>query len=183
MAKIYSKTGDKGSTSLVAGTRISKANIRISAYGSVDELNANIGLLMDMEAKGVWNTFLYKVQNELFVVGSQLANDSEDMKKHLPDLDGSLILALETEIDAYTAELPELKHFILPGGHIQVSQAHVARTVCRRAEREVIKLSENETIDEQIIVFLNRLSDYLFVLSRYIAHVHNVSEKTWKGLH
>ncbi len=183
MAKIYSKTGDKGSTSLVAGTRISKAHIRISAYGSVDELNAHIGLLMDFEANAEWNSFLQKIQNELFVVGSQLANDAEDMKKHLPDLDASLILSLENEMDRYTAELPELKHFILPGGHMLVSQAHVARTVCRRAEREVIKLSENDAIDSQIIVFLNRLSDYLFVLSRFMAHTHKIPEKTWKGLH
>jgi cob(I)alamin adenosyltransferase len=181
MAKIYTKTGDKGSTSLVAGTRISKAHIRIEAYGCVDELNAHIGLLADLGKDSEWNSVLNQIQNELFVVGSQLANDSEDMKKHLPPLNLDIIGNLENEIDVYTKILPELKHFILPGGAVIVSQAHLARTVCRRAEREVIKLSEQETIDPDLIVFLNRLSDYLFVLSRFIAHENKVSEKTWLG--
>ena len=183
MAKIYSKTGDKGSTSLVAGRRLSKAHIRIAAYGSVDELNAHIGLLTDLDKNGDWNAFLHSVQNELFVVGSQLANDDEKMKEHLPNLSPTMIADLEREIDKYTAILPELKHFILPGGHQAVSQAHVARTVCRRAEREIIKLSETEEIDNQIIIILNRLSDYLFVLSRFIAFVNKIPEKIWQGLH
>jgi cob(I)alamin adenosyltransferase len=181
MAKIYTKTGDKGSTSLVAGTRLSKAHIRIEAYGSVDELNAQIGLLADVGKNDKWNVVLNKIQNELFVLGSQLANDDEEMKKHLPSQSPDLIKLLENEIDDYTKILPELKHFILPGGSIAVSQAHVARTVCRRAEREVIKLSESENIDSQIIVFLNRLSDYLFVLSRFIAFENQVPEKQWLG--
>jgi cob(I)alamin adenosyltransferase len=181
MAKIYTKTGDQGSTSLVAGTRLSKAHIRIEAYGSVDELNAHIGLLADMGSESVWKLILNDIQHELFVLGSQLANDAEEMKKHLPSLNQEIVGTLENEIDKYTKILPELKHFILPGGMLAVSQAHICRTVCRRAEREVIKLSETESVDLQIIVFLNRLSDYLFVLSRFIAFENNVPEKIWLG--
>jgi cob(I)alamin adenosyltransferase len=181
MAKIYTKTGDKGSTSLVAGTRLSKAHIRIEAYGCVDELNAHIGLLADLAIDSDWKVVLNQIQNELFVLGSHLANDSDEMKKHLPALNEKLVGTLENEIDKYTKILPALKHFILPGGLNIVSQAHISRTVCRRAEREVIKLSETESIDNKIIVMLNRLSDYLFVLSRFIAFENNVPEKIWIG--
>jgi cob(I)alamin adenosyltransferase len=179
MAKIYTKTGDKGLTSLVAGSRIGKAHVRIEAYGNVDELNAHIGLIADFDSKADWNTLLHEIQEELFVVGSQLANNDEKMLKHLPKLSPILIEKIESQIDIYTEKLPKLTHFILPGGSVLISQTHLARTVCRRTEREVIKLSEIESIDSQIIIFLNRLSDYLFVLSRYIAFENNIPEKIW----
>jgi cob(I)alamin adenosyltransferase len=182
MAKIYTKTGDKGSTSLVAGTRISKSHVRIEAYGSVDELNAHIGMLADLEPISPWNDLLHEIQEELFVVGSLLANDDENMIKHLPKLSETLIEKIENQIDSYTSELHKLTHFILPGGSVLISQAHIARTVCRRAEREVIKLAEFEKIEDENIVFLNRLSDFLFVLGRYIGFTQKIPEKIWQGL-
>ncbi len=176
--KIYTKTGDKGSTSLYGGARLSKDDIRIEAYGTVDELNACIGLVSDgMNALNMIHC-LEAVQNRLFTIGSNLASDpSKEMIT--PDLSPSDITLLENEIDQYEKQLQPLKHFVLPGGHQLVSFCHIARTVCRRAERRVVTLSRDSQVEEMIIVYLNRLSDYLFVLSRYIAYKQGISERKW----
>ncbi|MCL1821195.1 MAG: cob(I)yrinic acid a,c-diamide adenosyltransferase [Prolixibacteraceae bacterium] len=179
-AKIYTKTGDKGETGLVGGNRILKSDIRLDAYGTVDELNAHIGLLMNMNADDSVNQLLLKVQNALFVVGSKLASD-EKGKVYTAKLVFSQkdIDTLEEAIDAYDRELPPLKNFVLPGGSALVSQCHVARAVCRRAERSVVRLNETADVEPLIIQYLNRLSDYLFVLSRKLAKNQGIEEIYW----
>lgn len=177
--KIYTKTGDQGKTSLLGGKRVSKAHSRIESYGAIDELNAHIGLLRDYVNDALPTDFLISIQNNLFTIGSNLADDSENNKFNLPQITNNHIQQIEIEIDSLTKELPELKNFILPGGHQAVSQAHVCRCICRRAEREVVKLCETTTIDEHIVVYLNRLSDYFFTLSRALAYVLNVTETPW----
>ncbi len=177
--KIYTKTGDTGSTSLLYGKKVSKSDLRIEAYGTVDELNANLGLLIDISVNADINTFLRHVQHKLFVIGSNLA--SEKIDNNLEKIDLKDISDIENCIDDFTKQLPELKHFILPGGHKIVSLCHICRTVCRRAERMVVRLSEDALVDTKIIVYLNRLSDYFFVLSRKIAFDLGVEEVKWKG--
>ncbi|ERM82417.1 cobalamin adenosyltransferase [Rhodonellum psychrophilum GCM71 = DSM 17998] len=178
--KIYTKTGDSGSTSLFGGKRVSKAHLRIEAYGTVDEFNAFIGLLRDQEINQNRSGFLKEVQDRLFTIGATLASEpgKENLKK--PDLHLSDLEALEKEIDLMEANLPTLRNFILPGGHQSVSFCHLARTVCRRTERCVIALMEMEPVDEIIIKYLNRLSDYLFVLGRLMAQELGTEEVTWK---
>ena len=180
--KIYTKTGDKGTTGLYGGARIPKHHIRIESYGTVDELNSHIGLLMDMGKKeGIDIPHLVNVQNELFNVGSILASDpAKDLP--VPNIETKHIERLEKEIDRYHEELPPLKAFILPSGHPVVSQAHVCRCVCRRAERLVVALNETEKTDMMTVRYLNRLSDYLFTLSRYYGLKLGVTELEWKGL-
>ncbi|MGL4631373.1 MAG: cob(I)yrinic acid a,c-diamide adenosyltransferase [Leadbetterella sp.] len=178
MAKIYTKTGDKGYTSLVDGKRISKSDLRIEAYGTVDELNAHIGLLNDLQ-KGEWSELILKIQHELFVIGSHLANDNEDMKKHLPTFTTELEGEIENTIDTYTLLLPPLKNFILPGGNILISQTHICRTVTRRAERCIIRLKGETNADCYEVRLLNRLSDYFFVLGRYIGNSQGVEPILW----
>ena len=178
--KIYTKTGDSGSTSLFGGKRVSKAHLRIDAYGTVDEFNAFIGLLRDQEINQKRSEFLKEVQDRLFTIGATLATEpgTENLKR--PDLHPSDLEALEKEIDLMEANLPTLRNFILPGGHQSVSFCHLARTVCRRTERCVIALMEMEPVDEIIIKSLNRLSDYLFVLGRLMAQELGTEEVTWK---
>lgn len=177
--KIYTKTGDNGTTGLFGGTRLPKNHIRIEAYGTVDELNAYIGLVKDHVTDKELQVLLYDIQNRLFTIGANLASDpSKNMVT--PDLDASDIVVLEQAIDAIDAELPPLKNFILPGGHPTVSYCHLARVVCRRAERNVVALAENETVPLIIIQYLNRLSDYLFILGRKLAKDLNVEEVVWK---
>lgn len=179
--KIYTKTGDKGETSLFGGKRISKANIRIEAYGTVDELNAYIGLLRDQEVNISRKDLLKEVQDILFTMGASLAADPEKPGLKKPGLTEKDIQHLEKEIDVMEAELPELKAFILPGGHTAVSFCHIARTVCRRTERAVILLNqEDANVEELIIKYLNRLSDYLFVLGRTMAKELKAEEVQWK---
>lgn len=178
--KIYTKTGDKGQTSLIGGTRVSKANLRIDAYGTIDELNSYIGLIADQEINNTRKTLLKEIQDRLFTIGSSLASDPEKSKMKIPDLLVSDIELLEKEIDQMNEVLPQLRAFILPGGHQSVSFCHLGRVVCRRAERKVIALSENEFVAELVIQYLNRLSDYLFVLSRMMAFELKVSEIEWK---
>lgn len=178
--KIYTKTGDKGSTSLLGGTRVSKNHIRINAYGTVDELNAFIGLLCDQEVNRQRSGELKHIQERLFTVGSSLAAEKEIQMSFKPDIRDSDIAFLEKSMDEMNTRLPELRNFILPGGHPAVSLCHVARTVCRRAERAVIELSEKEGCDEQIIIYLNRLSDYFFVLARMMSHELGVDEVKWQ---
>jgi cob(I)alamin adenosyltransferase len=177
--KIYTKTGDLGDTSLLYGKRVSKANLRIECYGTVDELNANLGLLNDFETDLLRKEHLKHIQDSLFVIGSNLA--SEKKENTLPKITELEIDELEGLIDIMTNELPDLKHFIIPGGHQRVSVCHICRTVCRRAERIVVNLSEVEHVDELIIVFLNRLSDYLFVLSRKIGQELGIDEVKWQS--
>jgi cob(I)alamin adenosyltransferase len=177
--RIYTKTGDKGQTSLIGGTRLPKHHIRIEAYGNVDELNSCIGVVRDHPTDGHSKEILIEIQDRLFTLGSLLAADSKNKMK-LPEIHEEDILLLEKEIDAMEEKLPPMKNFVLPGGHPLVSSTHVARCVCRRAERSVLKLAENEKVDEIIYKYLNRLSDYLFVLSRKFSHDLNAEEIAWK---
>lgn len=178
--KIYTKTGDTGTTSLLGGKRVSKANLRIDAYGTVDELNAFIGLLRDQEINKKREILLKEIQDRLFTIGSILASETGKSTIKRPDLHEEDLTVLEKEIDQMEAKLPALRNFVLPGGHQIVSFCHLARTVCRRTERCIITLMEVEQVDEIIIKYLNRLSDYLFVLSRLIAKELSVEEVTWK---
>jgi cob(I)alamin adenosyltransferase len=178
--KIYTKTGDQGTTSLVGGTRLSKAHVRIEAYGTVDELNAYIGLLRDQPVNEGRRDVLKEVQDRLFTIGSHLASEPDQTRKRLPDLHEEDIQLLEREMDALDAQLPPLRAFVLPGGHQSVSYGHVARTVCRRAERMVINLHEQEPVEDIIIRYLNRLSDYLFMLCRIMTQELGAEEVTWK---
>ena len=179
--KIYTKTGDKGTTSLIGGTRVPKYHERIEAYGTVDELNAWIGLVRDQEIDNHSKKILLEIQDRLFTMESQLATDTDKATANLPLLQEEDVLLLEKEIDKMNSQLPELTHFILPGGHTTVSYCHLARTVCRRAERLVIKLDAKNTIEPLVIVYLNRLSDYLFVLSRYFLQNFGSKESVWKA--
>jgi cob(I)alamin adenosyltransferase len=167
--KIYTKTGDSGQTSLLGGTRVSKFHERVEAYGTIDELNSFLGLLRDQPVGEHYQQALLRIQNTLFVAEARIAADPNVDHKFLPVLEEAEIIFLEDEIDEMNKSLPELTHFILPGGFYPSSLCHVARTVCRRAERTVIKLSTTVPPEEIIIRYLNRLSDYLFVLARKIA--------------
>ncbi len=176
--KIYTKTGDKGETSLFGGKRLPKNHIRIEAYGTVDELNSYIGLVRDLASDDKIRDFLKKVQDRLFTIGSNLASDpSKDMIT--PDLTEADISAIEQQIDQMNEILPPLKHFILPGGHSTVSFCHIARCVCRRAERQVVALAMEESVEAIIIRYLNRLSDYLFVLGRKVGYDLGIEEVKW----
>jgi cob(I)alamin adenosyltransferase len=177
--KIYTKTGDNGSTSLFGGERVSKSHYRIDAYGTVDELNAHIGMLRDQEINQASIGILTEIQNTLFVIGSILATEPGNTKVKVPDLEVSEIQSLENEIDKMDSALPPIKNFVLPGGHISVSFGHIARTVCRRAERLVIALDSHEKINPLVIQYLNRLSDYLFMLCRKITADLGVKEIAW----
>jgi cob(I)alamin adenosyltransferase len=180
--KIYTKTGDKGKTSLIGGTKVFKSDLRIEAYGTVDELNSFIGLCLDHLKSHNINNVLAEIQDRLFTIGSALACDPEkEMKLKIPDLHESDVELLEKEIDKMNEVLPVMKSFILPGGHIAVSSLHIARTVCRRAERCCVKMQKKEMeVENLIIKYLNRLSDYLFVLARFAAHQLNIEEIPWK---
>ncbi len=180
--KIYTKTGDAGKTSLIGGTKVPKSHIRIDTYGTVDELNSYIGVVSDYITDEHSKVILKEIQDRLFTIGSSLAcdPDKEPLMK-IPDLKESDIQLLENEMDAMDAHLPAMKSFVLPGGHLAVSTAHVARCVCRRAERCCVNMQEqNIFVDPLVIKYLNRLSDYLFVLSRYIGHILQVAEIPWK---
>lgn len=176
--KIYTKTGDTGETGLFGGKRISKDDLRIEAYGTIDELNAIIGGLADAIADETIRVFLRLVQADLFVIGSHLAKDP-DKELPLPALPGFRIHQLEQAMDAWDIHLEPLKNFILPGGHPTVSATHLARCVCRRAERRTVSLDRIASLDPIIIQYLNRLSDYFFTLSREIARQLQVEEIKW----
>lgn len=178
--KIYTKTGDKGTTALFGGKRVSKADLRIDTYGTVDELNAYIGLVRDQEINQKRKPILVEIQDRLFTVGSILATEPGNTKVKTPKLSDDDVTFLEKEIDAMDVELPPMKFFVLPGGHVSVSFCHVARTVCRRVERLVIALNEQEPVDALVIQYLNRLSDYLFVLARKMAQELNAEETPWR---
>lgn len=178
--KIYTKTGDQGTTSLFGGKRVSKADLRIDAYGTVDELNSFMGLIRDQDVNKKRQEILTRIQNTLFIIGSILATEPGNTKVKIPSLQESDIVSLEKEIDAMDETLPPLRFFVLPGGHPSVSFCHVARTVCRRAERLTIALHEQEPADPLVIKYLNRLSDYLFILSRKMTNELGVEEIAWK---
>ena len=178
--KIYTKTGDKGFTSLVGGSRISKAELRIEAYGTVDELNSYIGMLRDQEVNSIRKEVLKEIQDRLFTIGAILASEPEQTRKQLPDLLMSDIDLLEQEMDSMDETLEPMRFFILPGGHPSVSFGHLARTVCRRAERNVIRMTEESDVNTLVITYLNRLSDYLFVLCRKMAQELGIEETAWK---
>ncbi|MBS1502336.1 MAG: cob(I)yrinic acid a,c-diamide adenosyltransferase [Bacteroidetes bacterium] len=177
--KIYTKTGDKGHTSLIGGARVPKHHLRIESYGTVDELNSYIGLVRDQDIANHDKEILKQVQDRLFTIGSSLASDPEKSKMVIPDLQQEDIGLLEKEIDAMDEVLPQLRHFILPGGNNAVSFCHIARCVCRRAERLTVHLAEESAVDEKVIIYLNRLSDYLFTLARKIGHDHKIPENQW----
>ena len=180
--KIYTKTGDLGKTSLIGGTKVPKSHLRIESYGTVDELNSFIGLVSDMITDNESKIILKEIQDRLFTVGSSLAcdPDKEPLMK-IPDLKEQDVELLEKQIDKMNEVLPIMKFFILPGGHPAISTAHVARCVCRRAERLCVNMQEHELfVDPLVIKYINRLSDYLFVLARYIGHLLQVEEIAWK---
>ncbi|MBT8181125.1 MAG: cob(I)yrinic acid a,c-diamide adenosyltransferase [Eudoraea sp.] len=184
--KIYTKTGDKGSTSLFGGTRVTKHHIRINAYGTVDELNSWLGLLRDQEIDTHSREMLITTQDKLFTVGAILATDPEKAqlksgkeRLNIPLLGITDVEHLENEIDMMNETLPPMTNFILPGGHTNVSYCHIARTICRRAERMVSLLHENEPVDSMVLIYLNRLSDYLFVLARKLSFDLKADEIKW----
>jgi len=177
--KIYTKTGDKGFTSLIGGTRVPKHHLRIESYGTVDELNSYIGLIRDQDLTTHDKDLLKEIQDRLFTIGSSLAADPEKSKMVIPDLALTDIELLEQEMDSMNETLPPLKHFILPGGSNIISYCHIARCVCRRAERLVVHLAEESVVDDKVIIYLNRLSDYLFTLGRKIANDDKIIENQW----
>jgi len=178
--KIYTKTGDKGTTALIGGTRVSKDHPRIETYGTVDELNAYIGLLRDQAIDDHSKERLKEIQDRLFTLESQVALDPDKEISNLPVLIDEDVELLEKEIDKMNETLPPLTAFIIPGGHPVVSYTHICRTICRRAERLIIELNTNSSVDEINIRYLNRLSDYLFVLGRKFAMDFKVEETVWK---
>ena len=180
MGKIYTKKGDEGTTGLIGGNRVKKSALRIEAYGTVDELNSHLGLLRDLEVNKRHREILIEIQNQLFVIGSHLATSPDDTSFKLPELNTSSTHKLEETIDQLDGDLPEMKFFVLPGGHQHVSHGHIARTVCRRAERRVVELASTEKIENGIIMYLNRLSDFLFVLCRWMAIELNAEEIKWE---
>lgn len=180
--KIYTRTGDKGQTSLIGGTRVPKFHPRIEVYGTIDELNSYIGLIRDHDIQPHFKEILLEIQDRLFTAESIIALDPEAKTSvKLPQLIESDILLLEKEMDAMNEVLPELTSFILPGGHPLVSYCHIARCVCRRAERHAIRLAQAQPVDEKVIQYLNRLSDYLFVLARRLGKDFNAPETHWKA--
>ena len=180
--KIYTKSGDKGTTSLIGGTKVSKSSLRIEAYGTVDELNSYIGLCRDLVSDEQGRKILLEIQDRLFTIGSALACDPDkDPKMKIPDLKETDIVLLENEIDKMNETIPSMKSFILPGGHITVSHLHIARCICRRAERCAVRLETGkEEIEPIVLKYLNRLSDYLFILARFTGHQLGAEEIPWK---
>ena len=184
--KIYTKTGDKGTTSLFGGTRVSKHHIRIESYGTVDELNSHIGLVRDQEIISHYKDILIEIQNKLFTVGAILATDpkkailkSGKERLNIPKISDKDIELLEKEIDTMNESLPPMTNFILPGGHQTVSFCHIARGVCRRAERLAVALNDLEPFQSETLTYLNRLSDYLFVLARKLSYDLQADEVKW----
>jgi cob(I)alamin adenosyltransferase len=184
--KIYTKTGDNGTTGLVGGTRIPKHDLRIDCYGTVDELNSYLGLIRDQTISDDSKTTLIKIQNQLFIIGSLLATDPEKIKDEskrkrlgITLLKSEAIVFLETEIDTMNSVLPPMTHFILPGGHQTVSFCHIARCICRRAERNISKLNTEQPTQPEILIYLNRLSDFIFVLARKLSKELHAEEIKW----
>ena len=182
--KLYTKKGDDGTTGLLSGKRVSKHHIRVKAYGTVDELNAWVGMIRNFKIDKNTDNTLMDIQNELMTMASQLADDTSNevtkLVKSLEPIDDKNVKKLEDQIDLINNELPELKNFVIPGGHVVVSYTHLARCTCRRAERFVTELNEIENVPHMIIAYINRLSDFLFILSRKLAQDYKVQEITWR---
>jgi cob(I)alamin adenosyltransferase len=178
--KVYTKTGDKGQTSLIGGTRVPKSSMRIESYGTVDELNSYLGLVRDQEIDKEYSRQILEIQDRLFTIGSHLASDPEKAKMKIPDLYDQDIINLEHWMDEMDKELPEMRSFVLPGGHPTVSHTHVSRCICRRAERIIVDLMNHEHVEEIVPQYMNRLSDYLFVLSRKLSQDLGAEESPWK---
>ena len=177
--KVYTKKGDSGKTSLIGGTRVPKSSLRIESYGTVDELNSYLGLIRDTSTdKNVFDQIVI-IQDRLFTMGSHLASDPEKSKMKIPGMDEADIEDLEKWIDAMDETLEPMRSFVLPGGHPLVSHTHIARCVCRRAERIVVDLDASSTVNPILTAYLNRLSDYLFVLSRKFSHDLKIEETPW----
>ena len=184
--KIYTKTGDKGETSLFGGTRVPKYNLRIEAYGTVDELNSYLGLIRDQKIDKHSTEVLIAIQNKLFTLGAMLATPPEKAllksgkeRLNINKVNAEAVLQLENEMDKMNETIPPMTHFVLPGGHTTVSFCHIARCICRKAERISTQLSAETEIDEHILIYLNRLSDYLFVLARKLTYDNNAQEIQW----
>ncbi len=177
--KIYTRTGDKGNTTLVGGKQVPKTHIRIEAYGTVDELIAHTGMIKDMWNNPEMDTILNEIQDRLMTCAAILASDCENCRVSIPEIREQDISTLENEIDRMEVVLPPLRSFVLPGGHILSSQCHIARTVCRRAERQIIRLSSELFVPDTVIRYINRLSDYYFVLSRKVLHDNNREDTPW----
>lgn len=177
--KVYTKKGDQGTTGLIGGTRILKSSLRIEAYGTVDELNSHVGLLRDLSESEKLSAQLLEIQDRLFTLGSHLAADPIKSKMKLPDITSEDVENLEKWMDEMDEELEPMRFFVLPGGHPTVSHCHIARCVCRRAERIVVDLNQSEPVEAVIMKYLNRLSDYIFVLSRKLTKDLNADEKPW----
>lgn len=178
--KIYTRTGDKGNTSLIGGKKVPKSHLRIESYGTVDELIAHIGMLRDLWNNEETGRLLLDIQDRLMTCSAILATDCEDCKLAIPEMREQDITDLEKAIDEMELVLPPLKSFVLPGGHVASSQCHIARTVCRRAERQIIRLSSELFVPDTVIRYMNRLSDYLFVLSRKVLHDFKLTDIPWK---
>jgi len=184
--KIYTKTGDKGTTGLIGGSRVSKDHLRIESYGTVDELNSYIGLIKDQAIENQIKEVLIRIQHDLFTLGSMLATPTNkqtlkngEQRLNIPEVDTKSVTYLENEIDKMNEKLPKMTHFILPGGHPIVSHCHVARCICRRSERLTTLLNEQEPINSLVLKYLNRLSDFLFVLARKLSSDMEVDELKW----
>jgi len=180
MVKIYTKTGDDGTTGLVGGTRVKKFDARLEAYGTVDEMNAAIGLLRTYNVSAETKALLVQIQNKLFNIGSRLASDDKGAEYTASlAITEANIKVLEDAIDAFENNLPALSHFILPGGDVASAQSHVIRTICRRAERRILEFAETNAVEPEIIKYVNRLSDLMFVLARKLAADNNNTEVAW----
>jgi cob(I)alamin adenosyltransferase len=178
--KIYTRKGDDGTTGLLGGVRVAKHHARIEAYGNVDELNSYLGLLRDLLPGSPHSDLLLAIQDRLFTIGSHLALDpSHAGKMQLPQLNSADVEALEKAMDAMDEKLPPMKNFVLPGGHPTVSHVHIARCICRRAERSIVFLNEQSALEPLILEYMNRLSDYLFTLSRMVSAENNALETPW----
>ncbi|HHZ81573.1 MAG TPA: cob(I)yrinic acid a,c-diamide adenosyltransferase [Flavobacteriales bacterium] len=178
--RIYTRTGDDGTTGLFGGARVKKDDLRIEAYGTVDELNAFLGKLIEHEALAPHLDFFRDIQSQLFTLGSHLATIDPEMKAKLPPFDSNAVTAFEKWMDQVDENVPALKNFLLPGGHPSVADAHVARAVCRRAERRCVSLAQVADIDSELIIYLNRLSDLLFTTARHLSNVTGTEEIAWK---
>lgn len=178
--KVYTKKGDAGETALLGGRRVSKSHMRIEAYGTLDELNAFVGLLRDHVSIEKTIEQLLEIQDRIFTIGSHMAMDKEDSKMKLPDIRKTDITDLEQWIDEMEAELEPMRSFVLPGGHVTLSYCHVARTVCRRVERATVSLAHEEHINPAILSYINRLSDYFFMLGRFLAKSLEIKETPWQ---
>lgn len=178
--RIYTKTGDDGTTGLFGGTRVPKDDLRIEAYGTVDELNAFVGKLAENPELAEHLEFFREIQSDLFLLGSHLATVDEKMREKLPKFNSESTVRFETWMDEVSSDLPDLKNFLLPGGHPSVADAHIARAICRRAERRVVSLAREAEVEKSLIIYLNRLSDLLFTTARLLSKRTKTKEIVWR---